>query len=102
MTKLNIVIIMTIVVLVIGATTGANAVPIADHKTFEKCFRQYTLSYLRNTLNLPARQYSENKSVSGIDKTANNRVDPLFNVYNCVHGLFVHTSIDPNANRIIK
>ena len=53
-------------------------------------------------LSLPARQYSENKSVSGIDKTANNRVDPLFNVYNCVHGLFVHTSIDPNANRIIK
>lgn len=39
----------------------ANAEPIADHKTFNGCFKEYTLGYVWNALNPLDMQYKENK-----------------------------------------
>lgn len=88
MTKPSIPMIITIVILMVGTSTIANSEPIANRKVFNWCFKKYMLSYVRNELNPLARQYSENKTMTGVDVTTSSKGNSLFSLYNyCIRGL---------------
>jgi hypothetical protein len=99
MTKPSIPIIITIVILMVGTSTIADSEPIANRKVFNSCFKEYVLSYVRNELNPLARQYSENKTMTGMDVTTSSTGDSLFSLYNyCICGL-AYPIIDLNITR---
>lgn len=101
MTKPSIPIIITIVILMVGTSTIANAEPIVNRKVFNLCFKEYVLSYVRNVLNPLARQYSENKTMTGMYVTTSSTENSLFSLYNyCIRGI-AYPIIDLNTTRLM-
>lgn len=83
----------------VGTSAMANAEPITNRKVFNWCFKEYMLNYIRHALNPLARQYSENKTMTGMNVTTSSTGDSLFSLYNyCIRGL-AYSIIDLNITR---